>query len=393
MLKICHVLHDSKFIDHTFDLFQSKLFANKAVFLGSEKSYRGKYVDSIYFAGYGKRGVNNFLKICSGYDVVIFHCLDYYKSMIANRLPKKLKKVWFFYGYEFYRMPERLVNYYSSETKRSMNIGRCYRLLVWSFEVLRVFKYIVMFKPPPRVEFDRAVSGIDYFLCYDRQEYLNIKKHWKKFPVFIELSTFKQSESGKVTKGEGVSGATDQVVIGNSRTPLNNHLDVIDLFEKYLTFDGVSLLFPVSYGKKGKYYKRLMEKIGSSQLNIEILDDFLPYEAYAKKIVGAKAAVINSYRPMAKGNIFLHLKNGVKLYLSEKNPNYDWLKSLGFFVFSIEADLKGDVAVGRLSLEPHQSENNRNIFNKLSDRDSVSDFLNGFYVLFRKSEAGETVSV
>lgn len=383
MLSLCHIFHDNKFVDHSLDLFQSNLFINNPIFIGNDKSYDGKYKHLIQFIDPEDYGINNAVKMCCKYDVIIFYNLDYYKSIIVNRLPKGIKKVWFFYGTEFYSMPKHELACYSDKTKDSLNINKYYYMKTIVFNILRMLKYNFRIKMTPIAEFNTAVKKIDYFLWFDKDGYSNIKKYWKSFPKLIEIKTLKLTETKTLMQIENRSTLNNKIVIGNSRAPENNSLDIIDLFENYLSAGNISLLFPLSYGKRGKYYFDLMNRIRYSHINIKVLDDLLPYDVYVKKIIDAKAAVINSYRPMAQGNVFLFLGNGVKLYLSERNPSYNWLRSLGFIISSVETNLKNDIINNALSLSTHQAERNRSLFSNLSDDRSVINFHDNFYKLFQ----------
>ena len=66
-----------------------------------------------------------------------------------------------------------------------------------------------------------------------------------------------------------------------------------------------------------------------------------------KKTSQFKASLIGSCgfsiyfheRQQAMGNIFLSLRNGNKVFMSETNLAYEYLKSFGFIVFSVQRDL------------------------------------------------------
>lgn len=378
MLSICHIFSDAKFVDFSLDYFKSDLFINKAIYIGNDKSYKGKYKNSIEFINYGKNGIENIVKICCKQNIIIFYNLDYYKAVIANRLPNGAKMVWRFFGTEFYSMPQHQLNFFSDKTKEALNINRFYRIKVHIIDILRIFKYTMQLKMTPMAEFNRAINKMKYFLSFDSVEYSNIKKNWKTFPQLIELSVLP-----KIKKISSLNKKNNNIVIGNSRAPENNHIDIINLFEKCRSKGSSSLVFPLSYGDMGDYYLRLMNRIKSLNLQIQVLDDFLPFDVYAEKVVNAKAAIFNTYRQMALGNIFLFLGNDVKVYLSERNPSYNWLRNLGFSIYSVETNLKNDIINNDLILESTQAERNRSIMDKFSDDHSVVKFHNHFHTLFK----------
>lgn len=374
MLSLCHIFSDAKFVDLTLDYFKSDLFINKAIFIGNCKSYKGIYKNLIEFIDYGKNGVENIIKICCNHDVIIFHNLDYYKSVIANRLPIGTKMVWFFYGTEFYSIPQYQFNIFTDKTKDAMNINRFYHIKIHITNMLRIIKYALQLKMTPMAEFNRAVNKIDYILGWDKGEYSYIRQYWKTFPKFMELTAL-----NKVKKISSLNDKNNIIVVGNSRGPENNHIDIIDIFENNLSAGSASLLLPLSYGIKWPYYFRLIDRIKSSKLEIEVLDNLLPFDVYAEKVVKAKAAINNSYRQMALGNIFLFLGNEVKVYLSERSTSYNNLRRLGFTIFSVETNLKDDIINNDLTLEPYQAERNRSILDNLSDDHNAINFHNNFH--------------
>jgi dTDP-N-acetylfucosamine:lipid II N-acetylfucosaminyltransferase len=63
-----------------------------------------------------------------------------------------------------------------------------------------------------------------------------------------------------------------------------------------------------------------------------------------------KAAVFNSYRQMAMGNIFALLNNGTKVYLNAQNVIYHWFVTFGLKIYTIE-DFKVDLKSGNLELK------------------------------------------
>jgi len=356
---------------------------NNVIFLGRGNDYNGKYKNIIHFIDCNDFDVNSAVKLCYKYDVIIFYNLDYYKSLIVNRLPKRIKKVWFFYGTEFYGLPKYRLDCYSFKTRNSLHISKYYHAKRIAVDILRIIKYGLLLKMAPYAEFCRAINKLDYFFWFDKDGYSNMKKHWKSLPPFLELKTLKLMDTHKVIKARNRATSENYIVVGNSRAPENNSLDIIDLFNNYLPAGRISLMFPLSYGEKGNYYDDLINRIRSSHIKIDIIDNFMPYDAYVEKIIDAKAAIINSYRPMGQGNMFLYLENGVKLYLSENNSSYNWFRSLGFFVSSVESDLKNDIINNSLSLSPDQAEINKTIFNRLSDNHSVINSQHNFYEVFK----------
>ena len=118
-------------------------------------------------------------------------------------------------------------------------------------------------------------------------------------------------------------------------------------------------------------------------METHIIDDFLPFDSYVERIANAKAAIINSYRQMGLGNMFIFLGNNTKLYLNERNPSFKWMTRLGFSIYSVEKDLKKDIEMNNFNLETHIGQKNKNIIDKLSDDGNRLNFQNTFYRTLR----------
>ena len=86
----------------------------------------------------------------------------------------------------------------------------------------------------------------------------------------------------------------------------------------------------------------------------------MTYSEYITFINRHKAAVYPSYRQMGLGNIFIGIRCGLKIYLSDKNPTLKWLGEKGMKIYSIEQDLSKDLIKNNLTLEPaHIALNNK----------------------------------
>ncbi len=379
MLSLCHIFSDSKFVDASMAYFISDLYENTVVFIGDAKSYKGNYGKIIEFVEYhDKNAIEKITNICGKHDVIICYNLDYHKSIIVNRLPSDKKIVWRFFGTEFYSLPQQQLNILSDKTKKVLNINSYDSIKDEIVGILRFFKYALKLKRTPIAEFNKAINKIHYFLSFDEGEYAAIRKNWNVFPEFLEISGL-----AGFAKRSTLNSKNNNIVIGNSRAHENNHFDIIDLFDEGMVSQNNSLVFPLSYGHKGIYYHRLIDRIKSSKMETHIIEDFLPFHSYVEKIANAKAAIINSYRQMGLGNMFIFLGNNTKLYLSERNPSFKWMTSLGFSIYSVEKDLKKDIEMNNFNLETDIGEKNKNIVNKLSDDGNRLNFQNTFYRTLR----------
>ncbi len=108
-----------------------------------------------------------------------------------------------------------------------------------------------------------------------------------------------------------------KLIIGNSGTPSNNHLDAVrNLMDQNIMAD---LLLPVSYGEK-KYIEFLKRNLCDYKNGtITFLDKFLPVHEYLSLLQSCDALVINSIRPQAYGNIFMMMLLNKPVFFNSRN--------------------------------------------------------------------------
>jgi dTDP-N-acetylfucosamine:lipid II N-acetylfucosaminyltransferase len=140
-----------------------------------------------------------------------------------------------------------------------------------------------------------------------------------------------------------------------------------------------NISFPFSYGEKKKYSNYIRLIVSNSKLAIELIEDFMPYNQYLNFVGQHSTAIFNSYRQMGLGNILVALWSGLKIYLSLKNPTYQWLKNLGFIIFSIEEDLLLDLKSNNLILDNCKIAHNFHLYADLSKDENNFQFIEKLY--------------
>lgn len=377
MLKTVHVHTDIKFVVAT-NCFDKGLFDNIVVIIGDRKSYAGPYSDQAIFLSTSAHDLKRLITICSDADLVVFYDLDSVKSYVITRLPERVTIAWRFFGYELYK--RRVEDYLSEST---LALWRANRGKIG--EALGRFRdYIARLRFGSSTEelFASAVKRADLFLGLSRYEYEHLTKHWN-LPRFVQLPMMPRSIMERHVQNRGNSNI---VLVGNSKSIYNNHLDIIDLICNSDHDSQVSFVFPFSYGPENYYTSEVRRRVKSASGRIQLLEDFLPFEAYYNLITSAKAAVFNNYRQMAMGNIFVLLEHGVKIYLNTTNIIYCWFIDLGFHVYTIEDfafDLMSDAD---FKLAPELGLANAIIMQKLKSEFSRERFCNEIIALVNREE-------
>ena len=170
--------------------------------------------------------------------------------------------------------------------------------------------------------FSNAVKRINYIFIISDEEYNFIKKAWPNLPKYIKLPhTYALFKSNQKIKENDL--AKPQIVIGNSRGIYNNHIDVIDLIEKYRTKRNYIFTLLFNYGKLSIYTNHIVNKTKNKSY-FNLIKNFLTKEEFLNFYENPSALVINSYRQLAWDNIRTAIKNGLKIYLNDKNVHKDF---------------------------------------------------------------------
>ena len=359
MLRAVHIHTDPKFLSST-QVFENPKFENRMLVILRKGAHRinalRKDSENIRYFSTSRADRAKILDHCSNAHLVVLYDLDNIKARIACMLPERAVVAWRFFGSEIYSLNAR--KYLSPRSIQLHNapVRRLRRFFRSMLETLLHGRF-------PNELFKDAAARVDLFLGLSHYEYSYLKKTYSYLPQFVQWPIAERKHYP-----EHFYHKSDTVIIGNSRTEWNNHLEIIDIVERIECFKYISFLLPFSYGRGTNYIDKVRTRVIRSKANISLLEHFMPREDYFAIVTGAKAAVFNNYRQMAMGNIFTLLNNGVKLYFNKKNQIFTWLRECGFFVYSIE-DLETDLKdSAKLELPKSEKEQNRTVLKLLCSK-------------------------
>jgi dTDP-N-acetylfucosamine:lipid II N-acetylfucosaminyltransferase len=341
---------DHKFV-HGTKRFEGDNFENTIVIL-KKKLYNGSYKKEAKF--YNSDEIDEVVELCKEADLVVLYDLDLPKSKIALALPDDIRIAWRFFGYELYGRMERTVlsdKTWASKAEPKETIKDFLRLIYYKIEFYRKLRY----RKSLEEIFYNAIDRIDYMLVINKKEYEFLSKHFENLPECIRLPLHKEDISGGSLNIKR-KRESKKIVLGNSRTVFNNHLDVIEKIEQTKNKRDYNFLLPFNYGPDG-HYAEAVRKAVKGKAHYSLIEEFIPKETFSDFYADVDALIINSYRQMAMGNILLALNSGVKVYLSKKNVIMDSLLSEGIEVFPI-ADLMVDIDEGNIRLDEKTAYNN-----------------------------------
>ena len=343
-MRIANIVTDEKFIDDVISL-QDMLnggFQHDYIILRQKRNYPEEF---IYIKNHERVETvlrTDFFRTVrqKKYVAIFLHSLLAAPLHITAMIPDGIKVFWFSWGYDIYapigfNKPLVQIELYKEKTNEILNALKSKKNTVdlRSF-VLGARRYIA--SVVNRIFLKRAVSRVDFYSGVLPYEYELMKEH--KFFHAKEVEYHYYSYRKSSPDVPFVPCNATNIILGNSADPTNNHMDALEILMK-LDLHGRKIIVPLSYGNM-QYADFLCETISKkSWAGIVAVKDFMPFEDYAKLIGSCGVSIYFHERQQATVNIFLSLRNGNKVFLSETNRIYGYLKSLGFTVFSVQRDL------------------------------------------------------
>ncbi len=346
-IKILHILHDEKFIDGAIDIFNSTSAINTYVSIEDEKPFVWIKVHANDVQIVEKNKILSFI-LAGEYQLVAFHTLTRDKYEIVLQIPKQIKVLWLSWGYDIYSpngiIPAVLsLPIYKSVTNRYVKSCKS-EVAPLHTQIKRFIKKIILFKKYYKIQKEqkqcvqaekklqsKVLERIDFMSTVLPSEYVILSRR-KEF----NAEYFPFQYASKIAEPTWINCDADQILLGNSATETNNHLDVINILKKR----GIKnkCILPCSYGDK-KYYLPFLENLLKDDQQICILKDFIPRDRYAELLKSCRVGIFGHVRQQAVGNIIYCMLQGSKVFLYKDSMAYKYFKSNGYVIFSIEDDL------------------------------------------------------
>lgn len=355
--KIAHIISDEKFLTESLPLFLNNEETINVVFLLLDKNPdKIKYIKYIDYTCIHFKQIIPFAKEIEQFNAIIFHSLIEEPKIKLLRYLNHSNILWVGWGHDYYRLwpkdklysPATLSALDSCEKQRR---GKLYFIRKLKNSILNIFqkdenslkdliKKIKFFSPVVNSEFTWVSGWYNSELRYlDWNYYVNQKSLSDK--QFSDLNA-------------------DSILIGNSASPYNNHLDALQILQ-HSELKINKIYIPLSYGGDQLYISFIKnEFLKSFGHRVIFLDNFLSLEEYNKILSECKVCIFPSYRQMALGNINHCLIKGAQIFLNELNPLYNYLSKEGVKIFSFQ---NNNNFFKKLTLE--EKLNNRKIAERL----------------------------
>lgn len=330
-----HIIPDDKFSNMVYRDFERFGYNNKYVVLGELQDY--KYIKGWSPVCIKKNCLSKYITD-NNIDIVIFHSL--LDKFIVTRLPKNIVIVWCGWGYDYY--PYLMSNLYPQGmvlTKTKIIIGSISKIKKNSFFgiIRRGYRFgrrklLSIIYPPQKI-----LEHIDFFIPVISSEYEMIKKMhpWlsSKYASW-KYGTIEDDYYVEI----GKSDITDNILVGNSATPENNHIEAFDYIYNHTDWRKRKIYCPLSYGNEE--YALKIKAYGQNLFgeNFVPLMTFMDKSAYNRILASCEFLVFNHIRQQALGNVISGLAMKKTLILNEINPLCSWLKKSKIEVMTLNIE-------------------------------------------------------
>jgi len=359
---ILHLIIDEKFIDMAHDIFEQVYpYKNKYILIGN-KNDKLKHIKKTPVnvvepkLAYSK----NFLKTLKEYKAVIIHWLHYTSAKLVNLSDDRIYFHWMGWGGDYYN----LINIELFEPKTKSLYKKTMAESWFKNPTLNMKKLV--FSEIERTEKKKAlkkIKSVSFVLEEDFQIFKQFYKNLSLEHIPWNYGTIENHIYPNLELKD--HGKKNWILVGNSATFENNHLDVFDFLKSHnLTFD--KIICPLSYGENECKYK--IAETGYKMFGEKFypLLDFLPLTEYLKIVGKCEKAVMYHIRQQALGNILMMLFNGSQIYMNKKSPAYIFFKNKRIKLFTLEEILKQDV-----NLDENDIIMNREIIKKLWGTEAI----------------------
>jgi len=304
-----HVVPDNSFINKFCDnLEELGLWQNNKVIVRSNEGALKSIKHNLPFAPLYSSRFSSLIGNTSKYEKVFIHYLTplLYRWLTKNNFQEVNWMIW---GGDLYNLPalERIC--YESKTWDE------YVRKDWSAQTVLYNLKIKLTQSPFR---EKAYWKIKNVLTWMREEYsfamhnLSLNAHHKFFFYENQLPYEKLDALAK----PGNSSQKLSLILGNSGSPANNHLEAVQYLENNRI--AVDLVVPVSYGDK-RYIAFLKKTLKFSYGKIDFLDRHMPFEEYLNLLASADGLIMNTIRPQGYGNILMMMYMAKPVFFNPKN--------------------------------------------------------------------------
>ncbi|WAC01927.1 TDP-N-acetylfucosamine:lipid II N-acetylfucosaminyltransferase [Lacinutrix neustonica] len=337
-----HIMAQDKFIDSYIEDIYSVEENDNNVFLIRGEPNETNYINTnkeVVYLGYDHRKITHELNKINQNDTIIVHWYDYKIAEILAHYTNTL--IVYLRGGEFYEYPfwEHAKRNYDKKTYARVK-KELYPKINFDNglkKFIKTLKKRVRQKNHTKKEYQRRLiqmGRIDYIICGElnvveisllRRLYPSLKA--KHIAGFYNLNF---NLTSTLTKKK-TDNDRFKILIGNSATPSNNHLEA---FEKVKHIKNVNVYCFLSYGQE--WYKKEIIKSGLKLFgeNFIPITEYMDRARFVEFIANMDVVYMYHNRSQAWGNIATALALGKPVFLKRNNPIKEYINAIGIATYN-----------------------------------------------------------
>lgn len=353
-ISILHIARESPFIEYISKVYELAA-PQKNIFVITGRKGEGLHAINdfrIVYPQKGLFGLFDVIKYARRSKLIIIHGMDPYGIFALLFSKSKTIKIWSGWGYDYYgnacnpdagliSKETKLIN--NTRSRKHYILGFSKSIFIW------ILKQV-------------TVRMVNYFSAPIPTDYEVFKENFKKFKgEYIQVNY--GEVSNEMMGGDlGRSIKSQNILVGNSASPTNNHIDVFKILKK-IELQDRKIIVPLSYGDHD--YRLKISQIGSEYFGDSFIPliDFIPMDKYASLVSGCNIVIMNHWRQQGLGNICMALYQGANVYLNKINPCYKFFIDKGIYLKSIDELNFSEIPIGFLDEKTINS--NREILKKI----------------------------
>ncbi|MBO9732363.1 MAG: TDP-N-acetylfucosamine:lipid II N-acetylfucosaminyltransferase [Chitinophaga sp.] len=343
-----HLMVDDKFIND-FIRDAEKVAPGKNVYLIDNWKKNAKFVksDLVTFAPFYTPAFKAILKKITNKDKVFVHWASDLAVQAVLSLPSDVPTGMFFWGGDVVEVPASrfkktiygplsLPYFEKTEGRPKLKFNPMRPKRVLTSFAQRFFNY----QGPERTILrtrDLFFKRLNFFLHWSHIDYQWLQNHYttpaqhKYF--FYDCGQKPDAAEQAVINAAAKSNGVTTILLGNSDTITNNHLEALQALSAYKD-QPIKLVIPLNYGNTqyADFVQSEAIRIFGAD-KVMALRSFLARDEYYKMLAQVDVAVMFHYRSQAAGNVLALLYRGKKIFLHSNSTLYELLKTNDIAVF------------------------------------------------------------
>ena len=368
---IIHIIqNDKKFLNTIIRLFENNINISNTFIIESNNIIDNSINKKNVFYKTSKELLGfELINSIQKYDILISHNFKLIFAKLVSKIHFKITIIWDAWGGDFYGAHPSL--------KKMLLENKTKQFIQSNLTIKQKYIHpIINFFLPMRTSYywqKKAIKNVDFIAAVITDDYELIIKSYKTQHIKRIDFSYGNLEEDLLTGIPDYYQLGENILLGNSSTESNNHIEAIDILSDINIVDK-EIITPLSYGNNN--LKEFLLEYGKEKLsnNFKPLVNFIEPDKYHELLTGCGYAIFNHKRQEGVGNIIIMMYLGAKIFFNKANPTYDYFKRLGAFVFLTDEIIeKKEKAFTPLTKE--QIQKNREVLIKTRSKKVVESYV------------------